>query len=116
MKNEVAIAVPLIILPALLLNQWVCNHHWMEATVIGLLVLFAALFIGLIWKERVKDERESLHRHISSRFAYLASVAVLTLGIIFQTVKENLDPWLVAVICIMILGKLFGLIYSRIKH
>lgn len=89
---------------------------WMESTVILLFILMVILFIGFIWKEKVKDERESLHRHISSRFAYLAGVAVLAVGIITQTINENLDPWLVVVICIMILGKLFGLIYSRVKH
>jgi hypothetical protein len=42
-------------------------------------------------------------------------VGVLVLGIIFQALKHEVDPWLVLAICAMTLSKIISRIYSRFK-
>ena len=79
----------------------------------------AALFIiftGLLWKETSGDEREQSHKIIASRFAYVAVIATLILGVIFQSFKGEVDPFLIIGICIALLAKILGLLYGHIKH
>lgn len=121
MKNntlqEVIISLVLIILLILFLNPF---HFWMPNAllmmmVLGLLIVFA-LFAGFIWKENVRDEREGFHRMLAGRIAFLMGAATLVLGIIIQSFQHILDPWLVIALGIMILAKIIGLTYGRIKH
>lgn len=83
--------------------------------VVGLVVVFA-LFASFIWRENAHDEREGLHRMIAGRVAFIVGSGVMVLGIIVQSIKHNLDPWLVFILGVMILAKIGGIIYSRIKH
>lgn len=80
------------------------------------LVVIFIIFGGLLWKETPGDEREQLHKFIASRFAYFAVIATLVTGVIFQSFKAEIDPWLVIAICIALLAKILGLIYGHIKH
>lgn len=117
MKNnlyikEVITSVALIVFAALLANPM---HMWMPDSIgmmvaFGMLVIFSAL-ASFIWHERVRDEREAMHRMYASRAAYLAGAGTLTLGIITQGLHHNVDLWLVYALGAMILAKLFT-IYS----
>ena len=117
-QNEIVIAVVLIILVLLFLNPF---GLWMPDTIVymmiaGVIVLFA-LFAGFVWKERVRDEREQLHKMIAGRIAYLAGMGVLVLGIAVQGfTSPHVDPWLLFALSAMILGNFFGLFYSRSRH
>ena len=121
MKNnflqEVSVSLVLIILLVLLLNPF---NFWMPTSVlmamlVWLIVIFA-LFASFVWKEFAKDERELLHRMIAGRVAYLVGTGTLVLAIIVQCFSHNLDPWLVFALVLMILAKIFGIIYSRTKN
>lgn len=121
MKNnllqEIGVSVVLIVLLILFLNPF---YFWMPdillmMMVLGLVVTFA-LFASFIWRENARDERESLHKMMAGRFAFLAGTAVLVAGIIVQSLKHELDFWLVLTLGVMILAKIIGLIYSRTKH
>lgn len=80
-----------------------------------LIVLFI-VFAGLLWKETPGDEREQSHKFIASRFAYFTSVTTLILGVIYQSFKGVIDPWLIIAISVALLAKILGLIYGHIKH
>ncbi|MEK7551258.1 MAG: hypothetical protein AAB532_01525 [Patescibacteria group bacterium] len=80
------------------------------------LILFFVIFAGVVWKEKTTDERQELHKLIASRFAYFASVTILVIGIIYQSYYGSIDPWLVIAVCVILLSKIFGLIYGYIKH
>lgn len=80
-----------------------------------LAVLFI-IFAGLLWRETPGDEREQLHKFIASRFAYFAVIAALLIGVIVQSFKGELDPWLVIAVCIALLAKILGFLYGYIKH
>ncbi len=121
MKNnllqEISISGILIILLVLFLNPF---GFWMPTTllmmmVLGLVVVFA-LFASFVWRENHRDEREGLHKMMAGRIAYLTGTALLTLGIIVQSLNHELDPWLVFTLTGMIVAKVIGLIYGQIKN
>ncbi|MBI3304836.1 hypothetical protein HYZ80_00720 [Candidatus Parcubacteria bacterium] len=121
MKNnliqEIAISLVLIILLVLFLNPF---GFWMPTTllmmmVLGLVVVFV-VFASFVWKENTRDERESLHKMMAGRIAFLAGTALLVIGIIVQSFKHELDYWLVFTLGTMILAKIIGLTYGRIKY
>lgn len=115
--KEFGIAVVLLILSILLLNP---GNTWMpsqsQMMVLAGLVITFIFFAGFIYKEKVSDERETLHRFLASRYAYLLGTSVLVLGVIIQTFQHTLDPWLIIALITMILGKIAGQIYGKIKH
>lgn len=82
---------------------------------ISLIVLFL-IFVGFAWQENAQDEREQLHRFIANRFAYVTGTSLLVLGIVIQSTRHIVDIWLVVTLIAMIVAKLVGVIYSRLKH
>ena len=121
MKNnllqEIFVSLALIVLLILFLNPfgfWMPNILLMMM-VLGLVVVFS-VFASFIWRENARDEREGLHKMMAGRVAFLAGTAVLVTGIIVQSFKHELDFWLVFTLGIMILAKIIGLIYGRIRH
>ena len=78
----------------------------------GIVALFAA-FAVLLWKERVADEREQLHRFIATRFAYIASATLLLLGTIIQAFSHDIDPWIPSILAGMVFAKIAGRFFAR---
>ena len=121
MKNnflqEIVVSLVLIILLVLFLNPF---ELWMPPIllmmmVLGLVVVFS-LFASFIWKENNKDEREGLHKMMAGRIAFLAGTATLVVAIIIQSFRHELDAWLVVALGVMILAKIGGLLYGRIRY
>lgn len=121
MKNdfvqEICISLVLICLLILFVNPF---GFWMPTIlltmmVLGLIVVFS-LFAIFLWRENARDEREGLHKMIAGRIGLLVGTAVLVAGIIVQSFKHELDFWLVLTLGIMILAKILGLMYSRMKR
>ncbi len=115
--GEISISVILILLLILLLNPF---NFWMPTAVhmmmIAGLAVVVIFFAGYVWKEKSHDERESLHRNMAARYAYLAGVGVLSLGVIVQSLQHTLDIWLIVSLTVMILAKIAGVIYSNQKY
>ena len=82
---------------------------------ISFVILFL-IFASLVWQEKAQDEREKLHRFIANRFAYISGTSVLVVAIVLQSVNHIVDVWLVVTLIVMIVAKLTGVIYSRLKH
>lgn len=115
--NEITISIVFIIFVLLFLDPFM---FWMPNSVVymaiaGLIVLFA-LFVGFVWKEQVRDEREQLHKMIAARIGYLFGVGVLVVGIIGQTFFSSVDPWLVIALGAMIVAKLISFLYSSSRY
>jgi hypothetical protein len=121
MKNkfagEIIISLALVGLLVFFVNplDLLMPHVLHPFMVLFLAVLFI-IFAGFLWKETPGDEREQLHKFIASRFAYFAVIATLIVGVVFQSFKEEVDPFLIIGICIALLAKILGLIYGHIKH
>ncbi len=79
------------------------------------LVLAFLTYSALVLKEQTSDERESLHRLVSSRISYLVGVGVLVIGIIVQATMHEIDKWLVISLCAMVLSKILSRIYTQYK-
>jgi len=87
-----------------------------ESSEMMLLVLFAVAFmafLGFFWKERAADEREHAHQLAAGRISFFVGSTVLTVGILFQALRHDIDPWMVGALILMILAKLFSRMYAR---
>lgn len=95
--------------------------HWFMPNELQMLLLclFAAalaLYAGVVFREKARDERESEHRYRASRWGYLVGVVALTIVIVVQDVLHQLDPWLLVVLGLMVVVKLVVLRWSAWKH
>ncbi|OGH12226.1 MAG: hypothetical protein A2776_01755 [Candidatus Levybacteria bacterium RIFCSPHIGHO2_01_FULL_40_10] len=116
-NTEIIISTILILLLIFFLNPLhiLMPDPLLTMMIIFLLILFA-IFSSFIFKEKVKDEREALHRFIGARFAYLSGTVILVVGIILQSLNHNVDVFLVFTLIIMILSKIVGFMYAKSKH
>lgn len=120
MKNNfvhIFLAVVLVVLLVLLTDPFM---FWMPSMV-GMTVLFIAVIVlgiwtGFILKEEARDEREAAHRMSSGRIAYLAGLAVLTVGLVVQGFQHHVDPWVAGALGVMVVSKLIARIYLNDKH
>jgi len=118
MKNKIFNEITFsIVLVALLLLFTDPLMFWMPSKLVymliaGLIAVFA-VFAGLVWREKPKDERDERHRMFAGRIGYLLGSGFLIVGIVWQTITSHPDPWLIAALVGMVLGKLIGLSYGR---
>ena len=121
MKNnfigEIVISFTLIGLLVFFINPFdLLMPQPLHPFMVPFLAVLFIIFAGLLWRETPRDEREQFHKFIASRFAYFAVIATLIVGVILQSFKGEVDPFLIIGICIALLAKIFGLIYGHIKH
>lgn len=122
MKNKALIepllAVLLILLAALCFQP--LQTIWMPTMassfiLVTLLAVFI-LFAVYIWKEEARDEREDQHRLTAGRNGFLVGSGLLVAGIILQTVRHQLDSWLILTLVGMVAAKLITRWYYQIKN
>ena len=121
MKNnfwgETVITILLIVLLLFYIKPvYFFMPHLMHPFMLPLLVILFLVLAGFIWKETPGDERQELHKYISTRFAYFAGITILFTGVCIETLRENLDMWLVVALCVMLFSKFLGLVYAYKKH
>jgi len=116
MKNniiETVVTICLIAIAILLLNPF---HFWMPDMIVLAMLAFALVIFGIfasfILREKVFDERDSLHRTLAGRNAFLAGSTILMLGIVIQGYSHAVDPWLVIALIVMIIVKITTRIWS----
>ena len=115
--TEVIIAIILIAILVVCLNPFeiFMPPPFIKMLLVFLLVVFT-IFASVVWKQRVEDERESLHRILAGHLAFLVGSTFLVVGITIQELNNTLDPWLVFTLVSMILAKLIGSAYSQKKN
>ncbi len=109
------------ILAALVAVVVFAHTAWMPSmltmTILTLLVAAFSAFAVFVWRESNADEREQLIQHVASRSAYLATGAVLLIGIVAETLMyESAGPWLGFALLVMIAAKIIGHVYGRNKY
>lgn len=90
-----------------------------ESTFMFLVIMFVLtyfVYMGFIWKESHGDEREQTHRLLAGRISFFAGSATLITGIVFQSIRHDIDPWMIITLGIMILTKIVTRLYSQIAH
>lgn len=77
------------------------------AQMIALLVVSVLLILwaGLLMHEKAEDERESHHRMLADRNAYLCGVIVLTTALVIQGIGHSIDSWIPLALAGMIVVK-----------
>ncbi len=87
----------------------------MQVTIACVSVFVFGLFATLVLKEKAEDERESFHRSLAGRNAFLTGSAVILLGVLFGLFNHKVDSWLVAALVTMVITKVLTRIYSDRK-
>ncbi len=116
MKNnlkESIVTVGLVITAVLLLNPF---HFWMPdmmvMSMLAIILVLFAIFASFILREKTIDERDTQHRTLAGRNAFLAGSAVLILGILVQGYSHKVDEWLIVALIFMIVAKIGTRIWS----
>lgn len=95
----------LLVLLANPLNLWMPSEL-MYVLMAGLVVV-AALFAGLVFKEHSRDEREESLRASAGHSGYLTGVFVLTLAIVITILAGNHpDIWILTALGAMVTARL----------
>lgn len=103
---SLALVVALVFL-ANPLDFWMPTEF--QIVVAGAVAALAAVFVGLVYKDEGRDEREVALRGKSARVGYIAGVVVLTLCIVWGLVAgESANLW--------VLGALGAMILTRVVH
>ena len=101
------VAVALVILLGLLANPYML---WMPSPAQMMIVLVAAILAvvygGFVLKEAAGDERETLHRMLAGRAAFITALTMLTVALVVQGVTHSIDPWIPATLAFTIIAKL----------
>lgn len=88
----------------------------MVMTIVFGLVMVFGIFCIFLWRESAGDERETSHRMLAGRIAFLAGSGVLVLGITVQELRHDLDAWLVYALGVMVLAKVIARIYAAVRQ
>ena len=81
-----------------------------------LLTVVFLIFTGFIWKEKAKDEREASHIQSAVRFSFITGLAIEVAGILWGSLRHNIDPRLIFTAIGMILTKVFFRVYQAQKN
>lgn len=83
---------------------------------VGLLIAAFSVFLGFVWGEKAEDEREHFISLIAGRIAFLIGAGILVIGVVIQALLKNTpDPWLMSALAGMVVAKIAGLVYGKIK-
>ena len=95
--------------------------HWfkpnaMQMLLLAILVAGMAIYVGIIYREKARDERESQHLYRASRAGYLVGVVALSVLVIIQDLRRSLDPMVLIVLALMIITKLAVLKFNQYRR
>ncbi len=98
----------LVVIAALVLMMCPIPFLMLTSTQMVLTSLAALGFIMWTvfqWQEGALDEREELHRFLAARLAYFVGAAIVMIGVLVQSLRHSVDPWLVGALIGMIVAK-----------
>lgn len=108
--------VPILMVIALFTLVWpISTDHTMVMASQGILLAGFIVLALWVWRETSADEREDHHRLVIGRWAYLVGSGILITGIVAQSIRGTVDPWLAWALMGMVLSKVIGSVYSRIR-
>lgn len=118
MKNkftqEIIVSTAFIVLVVLYMNpfDWHMTTTALTFTMAMVVVVFG-VFIGLVFDERPRDEREALHVRVASRAGYVAGLIAVVGVIAVQSIQGDVDTWALVVLGVMVLGKSWGAWWAK---
>jgi hypothetical protein len=79
-----------------------------QVFVAGGVAIIAAVYVGFVYRDEGRDEREIMLRGKAARYGYSAGIAVLILSIVFAlSTGEHPDVWAITALAVMVLVRLF---------
>jgi peptidoglycan/LPS O-acetylase OafA/YrhL len=115
--SEIVVAIIIILLIFVLINPTgVFMPTMAEMTLIVGLVLMFGLFTLFVWREKAQDERDSMLRMMADRIGFLSGSTVLIVGIVIESLQHQLSDWLLIALASMVVAKIIGIVYGRIKY
>lgn len=106
MFKEILATVGLIIILGILFNPFnFYQSNMMLASLVTSLIVLYVFFVIVISKDKPKDEREEKHYNLASDAAFISGTTILTIGIIIQSFKHELDLWIVLALIVMVITK-----------
>lgn len=119
MKLSIEIVISLIIL--IILGVFLNPTHLLMPDSVSMLLIMALIvgflsFVGLIWREQPKDERDLAHIQKSGRVSFLMGATILVVGIVLQAVRHDVDPWLIYALSAMVLTKLLTRMFHHFTN
>lgn len=119
-KLPLAETVSALVLTVLLFfvknSEWLLMPKNSDMMLVLAVVVSFLVFSATIWKEKASDERENFHRLNAGRISFLVGSVVLVLGIAFQAMSHNVDPWLIYALIAMVASKLISRIFSEWRN
>jgi hypothetical protein len=108
MTQHIVASLALVITLVFLANPF---DFWMptefQYVVAGAVAVISAVFVGLVYRDEGRDEREVELRGRAARIGYLAGVIVLTLSVVVElTTGGHPSPWVLAALAAMIVARL----------
>lgn len=117
MAAETSIGIILLGILAIFLNP---SHLFMPDTVNTMLMLSLIigflLFVALIWREQASDERDNLHIQKSGRLSFFVGATILVMGIVYQAIHHDIDPWLLYSLSAMVVTKLASRVFHHFRN
>lgn len=95
----------LVLTATLLMSRNADMSDMTQMTMLGFFTLAVLAYGAFLFRENPADEREHELSMVASKYAYLLGSAVLTVGIIVQTLDHKLDPWLPIALTVMVAVK-----------
>jgi hypothetical protein len=88
----------------------------MQMLFLCVLAAALALYAGAVFREKARDERESSNLYRASRWGYLVGLVALSALVVAQDILHRLDPWLLAILGLMVITKMIVWRWSEWKH
>ena len=115
--SEIVIAVVMVLLLFVLINPTnIFMTTAAEMTILVGLVLLFGLFTLFVWREKIQDERDAMLRMMADRIGFLAGSVALMAGIVIESLRHQLSDWLLIALASMIIAKIIGIVYGKIRH
>jgi hypothetical protein len=87
-----------------------------ETMIIVVVAVLFIVFSALVFRERSRDEREDVLRMNAGRISFLIGSVIAIIGILYQSLSHNIDPWLVMTLIGMVLAKTLTRVYTTLKN
>ena len=85
----------------------------MQMIGLALFIIAYFVFLGFFWKEKARDERDYAHQLTAGRVSFFVGSAAVSVGIVVQALRHDIDPWLVGALGLMILAKILTRMYKQ---
>ena len=116
-NSEILVSVVLLLLLVTCIDPF---HSFMplmwEKTLVVLFIALYGLYVGIVFRERAKDERERIHLAWAERCGFLVGTGLLVLFIILDIFRITSEKALIFVLGGMVLTKVIVLFFLRQRN